>query len=326
MLLTKHEQQQIARQISTLIDLPLIPDKIELIIYEHAVAVIDQAVQEVLPDIFGMFMRDPAQGISPPHAVEFSRRVVEAVNQKINLPYFNEAQEAELMRLVIAPLITAMIKGRQLQAEELTGQAIPPHVSRALAYQTQITALVKAAPSDEARLRIQGLADEVGKWVKAIEDLAWRVDHFRHNPLIHQDLEGVPQAITDLESRLAEATDPAIRADIERTLATRKDQLAALEHLQQIISRAELRIESSLSSLGTIYSHLLTGQSTDKVADYGNLPAELEEETRVLREHLEALEEVKLGESDADKIDKNESDYQDREKFVPARSVGYDQA
>lgn len=68
-----------------------------------------------------------------------------------------------------------------------------------------------------------------------------------------------------------------------------------LEHLQNMMKRAEIKIESTLSALGTIYSQILAGQSTDHVADYGRLSAEVDEEVRTLQDHLEALEEVKLG-------------------------------
>jgi hypothetical protein len=61
-----------------------------------------------------------------------------------------------------------------------------------------------------------------------------------------------------------------------------------------MMKRAEIQIESTLSSLGTIYSQLLTGQSTDHVADYSRLSSEVDEEVRLLQDRLEALEEVKL--------------------------------
>jgi hypothetical protein len=61
------------------------------------------------------------------------------------------------------------------------------------------------------------------------------------------------------------------------------------------MKRAEIKIESTLSALGTIYSQLLIGQSTNQVADYGRLSSDVDEEVRTLQDHLEALEEVKLG-------------------------------
>ena len=54
------------------------------------------------------------------------------------------------------------------------------------------------------------------------------------------------------------------------------------------MERAEMQIESTVSMLGTIYSQILTGQSTSHVADYGHLSADVDEEVRV-------LQEVKLG-------------------------------
>jgi hypothetical protein len=177
------------------------------------------------------------------------------------------------------------------------GQANPTiqaHLDKALAYQTQIESLVKATADANARARLQELAGEVGEWVEAIEDLARRINDFQGNSLIRQDLESVPQAIASLETQLGTEADPGIRAQLERTLTNRRNQLASLERLQTTMKRAEIQIESTLSALGTIYSQLLTGESTDHVADYSRLSAEVDEEVRLLQDRLEALEEVKL--------------------------------
>ncbi len=174
-------------------------------------------------------------------------------------------------------------------------QALLAYVQKAQAYQDQIEQVLKGSAADATRSRPEELRAQVAEWVKAIEDLARRVDNFQKNVLIRQDLETVPRAIADLEGRLANESDEAIRAQLERTLTSRKNQLASLERLRQTMHRAEIQVESTLSALGTIYSQLLTGQSTDHVADYSRLSAEAEEEVRTLQDQLEALEEVKLG-------------------------------
>jgi hypothetical protein len=167
-------------------------------------------------------------------------------------------------------------------------------LDKALAYHAQIDNLIKATRDASARTRLQDLAGQVDEWVEAIEDLVRRIDDIQQNNLIRQDLEAVPQAIANLEMRLAQESDPDIQAQLERTLSNRKNQLASLERLQTMMKRAEIQIESTLSSLGTIYSQLLTGQSTDHVADYSRLSSEVDEEVRLLQDRLEALEEVKL--------------------------------
>jgi hypothetical protein len=176
-----------------------------------------------------------------------------------------------------------------------TNPTIQGHQDKAQAYQAQIESLIKATPDVNARTRLQDLAGEVGEWVEAIEDLTRRINDFQGNSLIRQDLESVPQAITSLEAQIANETDSGIRTQLERTLANRRNQLASLERLQTTMKRAEIQIESTLSALGTIYSQLLTGESTDHVADYSRLSAEVDEEVQLLQDRLEALEEVKLG-------------------------------
>jgi hypothetical protein len=169
------------------------------------------------------------------------------------------------------------------------------HLAKARDYKEQIDNLIKSTSDQKARARLQDLAAQVSEWVKAIEDLAKRAHSFHQNTLIHQDLEAVPKSIAELEARLANETSEPTRLELERTLANRKNQLAALKRLQDTINRAEIKTESTLSALGTIYSQILTAQSTDQVADYSRLSAEVDEEVLTLQDHLEALEEVKLG-------------------------------
>ncbi len=179
--------------------------------------------------------------------------------------------------------------------ERLGSTTMQIHVDKARDYKEQIDNLIKSTSDQQARARRQDLAAQVSEWVKAIEDLAKGVHSFDQNSLIHQDLESVPKSIEELEARLANESNETTLIELERTLTNRKNQLAALKRLQDIINRAEIKAESTLSALGTIYSQILTAQSTDQVADYSRLSAEVDEEVLTLQDHLEALEEVKLG-------------------------------
>ncbi len=179
--------------------------------------------------------------------------------------------------------------------ERLGSPTMQIHLNKARNYKEQIDNLIKSTSDQKARTRLQDLAAQVSEWVKTIEDLAKRAHSFHQNTLIHQDLESVPKAIEELEARLANENNESTRIELERTLTNRKNQLAALKRLQDTINRAEIKTESTLSALGTIYSQILTTQSTDQVADYSRLSAEVDEEVLILQDPLEALEEVKLG-------------------------------
>lgn len=183
---------------------------------------------------------------------------------------------------------------QSVRSSQFANQTIQTHLEKAIAYKTEIDRLIRTSKNVNSQARLQDLAAQVAEWLESIDALARRVDAFQQDKLIHQDLANVPQSIEDLEKRLARETDKATQTELERALTKRKHQLSALNHLQNMMRRAELQIESTLSSLGTIYSQILTSQSTDHVADYSRLSSEVDEEVHLLQDHLEALEEVKM--------------------------------
>jgi hypothetical protein len=183
---------------------------------------------------------------------------------------------------------------QSVNSSRFANQTIQAHLEKAIAYKTEIDRLVQNSKNVNSQARLQDLAKQVDEWIESVDTLAQRIDTFQQDKLIHHDLASVPQALEDLEKRLAQETDEGTRVELERVLTNRKHQLAALNHLQSMMSRAELQIESTLSALGTIYSQILTSQSTNHVADYSRLSTKVDEEVHLLQDHLEALEEVKM--------------------------------
>lgn len=182
------------------------------------------------------------------------------------------------------------------QAETDSAGRVNAYLDQALAYKKQIDQTIRTAAQQHNSAHLQQLGLQIEHWTNAIQDLVHRIDSLQRDELIRRDIKAVPAAIADLEARLSGESDPMIRAQLERTLANRRKQLVSLEQLQNTIKRAEIQIESTLSLLGTIYSQILTGQSTSHVADYSRLSVEVDEEVRLLQDQLEALREVKLGE------------------------------
>jgi len=113
-MLLVEEQKKIASLINAIIDIPLVSEEMEQIIFEHAVAIIDAALDDILPEIFAGLLRDSDKGIDKDHARDFSQRLAQAVNKRVNLPYLNEEQEGRLIQTVIDPIVKAMIGGRRL--------------------------------------------------------------------------------------------------------------------------------------------------------------------------------------------------------------------
>jgi len=173
-------------------------------------------------------------------------------------------------------------------------EQLQAYLRQALAYQTQIDGVIKKSARQTERLHQERLAQQVETWTQAITDLVQRLSSLQQDDLIRRDWQQVPRAIADLEKRVAATSDPGLRAQLERTLVHRRQQLVSLHELKSMMERAEAQIESTLSLLGTIYSQILTGQSTSQVANYERLAEDVDEEVRLLQDHLEALREVRL--------------------------------
>lgn len=115
-MLTPDEQKQFAALVNSIIDIPWIPEDMEQQIFEHAIGIIDKALDDTLPTLFHGLIREAEKGIDKSQTREFADRLVEATNKKFDLPYLNEEQEAQVLRLVIDPLVKAMTDGRTLQS------------------------------------------------------------------------------------------------------------------------------------------------------------------------------------------------------------------
>jgi len=114
MLMDQQEQQRIAKIVNALIDIPLVDEELEQTIFEHAVGLVDRALEDVLPAAFGELLHNAEKGIDKDQARQFSNRLVEAVNRRVDLPYLNEEQEYRLLQTVVDPLVKGMLTGKTL--------------------------------------------------------------------------------------------------------------------------------------------------------------------------------------------------------------------
>jgi hypothetical protein len=173
--------------------------------------------------------------------------------------------------------------------------SVQDQLAQAKRYKQQVESLLKANPSKSALMA--DVSSQINDWMKTVETMATRITDFKRNPVIQNDLKTVPDAIQKLEGQVASEVDVRVKARLEQTLQTRRNQLTTLEKLQSSMRQAEVQLESTVASLGTIYSQVLTAQSTNQVADYGHLATEVTEQVHQLQDQIEALEEVKLGQT-----------------------------
>jgi hypothetical protein len=113
-VLQTDEQKRVAVLVNAVVDISLVSEEVEQLIFEHAVMIIDRALDDILPQLFKEFLRDREKGIDKDQARRFGDRLVKSLNKKVDLPYLTEAEEARLIRTVVDPIIKGMIQGKRL--------------------------------------------------------------------------------------------------------------------------------------------------------------------------------------------------------------------
>jgi hypothetical protein len=174
-------------------------------------------------------------------------------------------------------------------------EGLAAQLAQARTYQKAVNDLARGAPGG----RLTELSAQFDAWVKSVEQMSGRIQGYKENPVIQQDLASVPASIKRLEGQLVSETDERMRSQLEAALESRRNQLGALEKLGGTMRQAELQLENTVAALGTIYSQALAGQSTNQVAGYADLAGDMNERVRVLQDQIEALEEVKIGRASA---------------------------
>ncbi len=167
------------------------------------------------------------------------------------------------------------------------------YVDQTLAYKAQIDRVIKSSINTHNQFYIQQLARQLETCSQAVSDLVQRLNYLRQDELIHHDLQSVPQAITELENRLAQTENGRLTPQLSQLLRLRQNQYALLQQLEQSMWQTEIQLEHTLTLLGTIYSQLLISQATNDIADYGRISASIDEEMHRLSDQLESLREVK---------------------------------
>jgi hypothetical protein len=137
-----------------------------------------------------------------------------------------------------------------------TGPAREP-IEKALEYRQRIAEQIVRTREGVLRDHLRGTADQIDDWIANLYQLAQRLDTYENNHVIRQDLQDAPRALQVLQNRLRNEDDISVRAQIQQNIQAKQQQLDSLNHLQNMMEKAVLQMESTTTALGTVYSQLL---------------------------------------------------------------------
>lgn len=143
------------------------------------------------------------------------------------------------------------------------------------------------------RTHLMQTVDDVSDWIAHMYSLAEHIDSFESNELVERDRRLVPQQLDKTRIRMERERDPDVRRDLERQVSQLEQQLANLEATANSVRRAEIQLESTLSSLGTVYAQMsLLGSKEVDSARAQRLRLEIQDEVASLQDTIEAMDEV----------------------------------
>lgn len=193
---------------------------------------------------------------------------------------------------VTAQRVMADMFREKFNPRELYSKKYRERLEKALDYQERIEALIRNARKGVLRDHLQTTADGVTDWIANIFNLALRLDAYERDEMIQQDIRSAPLAIKNLTARFQLEDSEAVRQQLRETIRSKEDQWQSLQDLQNMMEKAEFRLEKTLSDLGNIYSQLhqieardvdsgrtqrITQDITDEIAELQDIVSTMDE-------------------------------------------------
>lgn len=202
---------------------------------------------------------------------------------------YSSYTDPETGRKVVAEMLQD-----EFHPERLNDENLQQKMEEAFDYRGRITAAIKDRRDSVLKDNLLETARQIDDWLENIYDLARRLDRYRsEKDILIRDKHRAEASIRELEERLAGDPDPVVRKQIEETISVKRRQLNTIETYDKTMERAQLQLETTLSSLGTIYSQtMLVGAKDIDSGRAKRLRHEIAEEVQELDNILIAMDEV----------------------------------
>ena len=113
-MLTVAQIEVIATKLNEHINIPILSERGEQVVFAKIVKKIDRFLYSVLPNELYELVNISTDGISDDEAELIKNRVAHAINKEVNLPFIGEDTEESVFRFVVGLIIDAMKMGSSL--------------------------------------------------------------------------------------------------------------------------------------------------------------------------------------------------------------------
>ena len=191
-------------------------------------------------------------------------------------------------RTVISRLLRARFRPEQLKDSELRRKVLT-----SLDYRSRIEALMRVSDRAEARPGHSDLELQFDGWIGNVYKLAKWLDDFKKDIYPDDHALDTGRRVEHLRTLLQQEKDPKTKQEIENTILSHEKFMGNLGEIEKTVERANLKLEQSISQLGTIYSQtLLLDARGIESSRAQELHAEIAAEVEQLDETVVAMERV----------------------------------
>jgi len=118
-MLSDEQLNALAQKLNEKFNIPILGEKIELIVFAKIIRLIDAKLYELLPNEYYSLVNSVTDGISDEDAALMSARLGKLLNEKINVPFLSEEIEGKLIGFVLDQIVNAMKLGLKLESKIL---------------------------------------------------------------------------------------------------------------------------------------------------------------------------------------------------------------
>ncbi len=194
-------------------------------------------------------------------------------------------------------VVAAMLR-QEFQPERLRHTWLQEQVEEAFKYRERITEAIRERRDSVLKDHLADTAGQLDEWLEEVYGLAQRLDRFQAERELHaRNRERARERLQQLRAQLEEEKNPAVKGDIQHNINSLERQLQTIRQLEDAMERARLRLENTLTAMGTIYTQtMLVGAKDIDSGRAQRLRQEISEEVNELGDVLSAMDEVYAGE------------------------------
>ncbi len=172
---------------------------------------------------------------------------------------FSSLKDPEFGQKVVADLLA-----REFRPDRLKDRKLQAQIRRALDYRSRIDANIREQSDSMLKDELINTASQIDEWLENIYGLATWIDRQQQeNKIMSRDQRRAVKRIVELDEQLALETDASIKAQLERNLTAKRQQIEMIDRRDNNLERARLQLENSLTHLGTIYSQTMLVDAKD---------------------------------------------------------------